>query len=90
MSAPGSQTDAEACLVVSTAQSSTPNVSIRFNYHTLEAPMGQSILTVVSRHQKVLRHHLTDSRPVAGFCLMGACQECWLWLAEGTRVRACT
>jgi predicted molibdopterin-dependent oxidoreductase YjgC len=21
---------------------------------------------------------------------MGACQECWLWLDDGRRVRACT
>ena len=26
----------------------------------------------------------------AGFCLMGACQDCWVWLADGPRVRACT
>jgi aerobic-type carbon monoxide dehydrogenase small subunit (CoxS/CutS family) len=26
----------------------------------------------------------------AGFCLMGACQDCWVWTADGQRVRACT
>ena len=26
----------------------------------------------------------------AGFCLMGACQDCWVWTAQGERVRACT
>jgi hypothetical protein len=26
----------------------------------------------------------------AGFCLMGACQDCWIQLADGRRVRACT
>jgi len=26
----------------------------------------------------------------AGFCLMGACQDCWVWLADHSRVRACT
>jgi hypothetical protein len=26
----------------------------------------------------------------AGFCLMGACQDCWMWTAEGLRLRACT
>ena len=30
------------------------------------------------------------ARPRAGFCLMGACQDCWVWLADGARVRACT
>jgi predicted molibdopterin-dependent oxidoreductase YjgC len=26
----------------------------------------------------------------AGFCLMGACQDCWMWTSTGERVRACT
>jgi predicted molibdopterin-dependent oxidoreductase YjgC len=26
----------------------------------------------------------------AGFCLMGACQDCWVWTAEGERLRACS
>ena len=26
----------------------------------------------------------------AGFCLMGACQDCWIWSATGDRLRACS
>jgi NADH dehydrogenase/NADH:ubiquinone oxidoreductase subunit G len=26
----------------------------------------------------------------AGFCLMGACQDCWVWTEAGERQRACT
>jgi aerobic-type carbon monoxide dehydrogenase small subunit (CoxS/CutS family) len=26
----------------------------------------------------------------AGFCLMGACQDCWVRLEDGRRVRACS
>jgi predicted molibdopterin-dependent oxidoreductase YjgC len=26
----------------------------------------------------------------AGFCLMGACQDCWVWTAQGERLRACS
>ena len=26
----------------------------------------------------------------AGFCLMGACQDCWVELADGRRVQACS
>jgi D-hydroxyproline dehydrogenase subunit gamma len=26
----------------------------------------------------------------AGFCLMGACQDCWVWSAKGDRLRACS
>ena len=28
--------------------------------------------------------------PRAGFCLMGACQDCWVSLSDGRRLRACT
>jgi D-hydroxyproline dehydrogenase subunit gamma len=26
----------------------------------------------------------------AGFCVMGACQDCWVWTEAGERLRACT
>ncbi|WP_435167542.1 2Fe-2S iron-sulfur cluster-binding protein [Falsirhodobacter sp. 1013] len=26
----------------------------------------------------------------AGFCLMGACQDCWIWQEDGPRLRACS
>jgi predicted molibdopterin-dependent oxidoreductase YjgC len=26
----------------------------------------------------------------AGFCLMGACQDCWVWSTTGDRLRACS
>jgi len=31
-----------------------------------------------------------SKRRSAGFCLMAACQDCWVALADGRRVRACT
>ncbi|MGO4566453.1 (2Fe-2S)-binding protein [Rhizobium sp. 2YAF20] len=26
----------------------------------------------------------------AGFCMMGACQDCWVWTEDGDRLRACS
>jgi len=38
--------------------------------------------------------HLRDSEfgdgRRAGFCLMGACQDCWVWTEDGARLRACS
>lgn len=31
-----------------------------------------------------------DRRSRAGFCLIGLCQDCWVRLGDGRRVRACT
>jgi predicted molibdopterin-dependent oxidoreductase YjgC len=51
---------------------------------------GDSVLVaVLSAHTK-LRQHEFSGEPRAGFCLMGACQDCWVWLADGQRIRACT
>ena len=43
-----------------------------------------------SRRANALRRHEFSDEARAGFCLMGACQDCWVWLADGRRVRACT
>jgi len=56
----------------------------------VEVPKGQSILVSVLSHRAALRTQMVSSEPRAGFCLMGACQECWMWLDDGRRVRACT
>lgn len=51
---------------------------------------GDSVLVAVLSAQDKLRSHEFGGEPRAGFCLMGACQDCWVWLADGQRVRACT
>lgn len=51
---------------------------------------GDSVLVAVLSEHKTLRRHEFSDEPRAGFCLMGACQDCWVWLADGQRVRACT
>ena len=51
---------------------------------------GDTVLTALltaGRHLRV--SEFGDGRR-AGFCLMGACQDCWVTLADGRRVRACT
>jgi predicted molibdopterin-dependent oxidoreductase YjgC len=56
----------------------------------LEACAGDSVLVAVLAAQNALRRHEFSNEMRAGFCLMGACQDCWVWLADGQRVRACT
>ncbi|MFT0533106.1 (2Fe-2S)-binding protein [Castellaniella hirudinis] len=51
---------------------------------------GDTVFTAVLSQQAFLRHTEFSGGPRAGFCLMGACQDCWLWLQDGRRVRACT
>ncbi|NYT78567.1 (2Fe-2S)-binding protein [Alcaligenaceae bacterium] len=51
---------------------------------------GDTVLTAVLAHQTRLRTSEFDGMPRAGFCMMGACQDCWIWLETGERIRACT
>ncbi|MFS2167573.1 2Fe-2S iron-sulfur cluster-binding protein [Variovorax sp. Varisp62] len=34
--------------------------------------------------------HPVRGLPRAGFCMMGACQDCWIATDEGERLRACS
>jgi D-hydroxyproline dehydrogenase subunit gamma len=56
----------------------------------IEAVEGDSLLAVILLNGKVVRHLEFDDAPRAGFCFMGACQDCWVSLGNGERVRACT
>lgn len=56
----------------------------------VEAVEGDSLLAVLLLNGTVVRHLEFGGAPRAGFCLMGACQDCWVLLGGGNRVRACT
>lgn len=68
----------------------SPTITISIDGEIVEAPQGQSILVTVLSHRAALRTQMVSSEPRAGFCLMGACQECWMWLDDGRRLQACT
>ena len=75
---------------VRVARWTSPTITISIDGEIVEVPKGQSILVSVLSHRAALRTQMVSSEPRAGFCLMGACQECWMWLDDGRRVRACT
>ena len=51
---------------------------------------GDTVLTAILTHRAQLRRNEFSHEPRAGFCLMGACQDCWVMAASGERLRACT
>jgi predicted molibdopterin-dependent oxidoreductase YjgC len=55
-----------------------------------EAREGDLLLTAILLQRPALRHFEFGETDRAGFCLMGACQDCWVSLADGRRMRACT
>ena len=69
---------------------SGPPVHIFVDGAEVAAYAGESVLVAVLAARDALRRHEFSDEPRAGFCLMGACQDCWMWLADHQRVRACT
>jgi predicted molibdopterin-dependent oxidoreductase YjgC len=56
----------------------------------LHALQGDTIMTAILTQQSHLRHSEFGATARAGFCLMGACQDCWVWTPAGERLRACS
>lgn len=51
---------------------------------------GDTVLTAVLTQCAQLRRNEFSGLPRAGFCMMGACQDCWISTGEGERLRACS
>ncbi|WP_214472607.1 (2Fe-2S)-binding protein [Mesorhizobium sp. dw_380] len=54
------------------------------------ALVGDTVLTAMLASGHALRKFEFGPELRAGFCLMGACQDCWVWQEEGPRLRACS
>ncbi|RDJ97280.1 (2Fe-2S)-binding protein [Paraburkholderia lacunae] len=55
-----------------------------------EAAEGDTLMVALLTGVTALRDSEFGDGRRAGFCLMGACQDCWVWTAQGERVRACS
>lgn len=55
-----------------------------------DALAGDTVLTAMLLHGARLRTSEFSGQPRAGFCLMGACQDCWVATESGERLRACS
>lgn len=64
--------------------------TLSFDGTTIRATTGDSVLAALLESGALIRRLEFGAEPRAGFCLMGACQDCWVWSAEGGRIRACT
>lgn len=56
----------------------------------LQALRGDTIMTALLTQRSVLRQADFSATARAGFCLMGACQDCWVSSEGGARYRACS
>jgi D-hydroxyproline dehydrogenase subunit gamma len=65
------------------------HVRLEVDGTAIEAMEGDTLLTALLTNGVRLRVSEFGDGPRAGFCLMGACQDCWVWMADGSRLRAC-
>ena len=86
---PGTQTTPKAQFV-RLAETARPPVTITVDGAPVSALVGDTLLTAILVVGRRLRISEFGDGPRAGFCLMAACQDCWVSLAGGRRVRACT
>lgn len=65
-------------------------VAFTLDGEALEALAGDTVLTAVLTHRATLRQTELSGQARAGFCLMGACQDCWVDSESGERYQACS
>lgn len=67
-----------------------PEITIHVDGEPLTVLAGDTVLTALLLAGAKLREFEFGGGARAGFCLMGACQDCWVKLEEGGSLRACT
>lgn len=67
-----------------------PAIRITIDGEVCEALAGDTLMTAILTSRGRLRLAEFGGGPRAGFCVMGACQDCWVRLEDGRRLRACT
>jgi predicted molibdopterin-dependent oxidoreductase YjgC len=65
-------------------------IVLRIDGVPVEAREGDLLMTAILLHRPSLRRFEFAEAMRAGFCLMAACQDCWVQLADGRRLRACS
>jgi NADH dehydrogenase/NADH:ubiquinone oxidoreductase subunit G len=65
-------------------------VELRIDGQPVRALAGDTLLVALLTTGHRVRDSEFADGSRAGFCLMGACQDCWVWSESGERVRACS
>ncbi|MEB2649652.1 (2Fe-2S)-binding protein [Pseudomonas canadensis] len=72
------------------AETQRPALAFTLDGQPASGMLGDTLLTAVLTCAEHLRGSDFSAERRAGFCLMGACQDCWVRLEDGRRVRACS
>ena len=72
------------------AETDRPPITLLVDGQPVQALAGDTLLVAVLSQGRRLRDSEFGDGLRAGFCLMGACQDCWVWTPTGERLRACS
>ena len=67
-----------------------PSLAFELDGQACSAQAGDTVLTAILTQAQRLRESEFSTLPRAGFCLIGACQDCWVQQVDGPQLRACT
>jgi len=65
-------------------------ITLSVDGRPIQAYEGDTLLVAILTSIGNLRTSEFGDGLRAGFCLMSACQDCWVWTADGERLRACS
>jgi D-hydroxyproline dehydrogenase subunit gamma len=75
---------------VRVAETQRQTFAITVDGVTRQAAVGDTLMVALLTGVTTLRESEFGDGRRAGFCLMGACQDCWVWTRSGERLRACS
>lgn len=65
-------------------------ITFMINGRSCSAYVGDTVMTAILCNENYLHLSEFNKMPRAGFCLIGACQDCYVELIDGSRIRACS
>jgi predicted molibdopterin-dependent oxidoreductase YjgC len=71
------------------AELGRPEIRLTVDGEPLAALEGDTLLVAILTVRGKLRRSEFGPELRAGFCLMAACQDCWVFTPDGDRLRAC-
>jgi aerobic-type carbon monoxide dehydrogenase small subunit (CoxS/CutS family) len=78
-----------AGLWVRLSEKQRESLTFFLNGEPCQALVGDSIMTALLTQSRGLRRADPSDAVRAGFCVMGACQDCWVATEDGSRLRSC-
>lgn len=65
-------------------------ISLTVDGTVITALEGDMVLTALLLSKQNARRTEWSGEPRAGFCFMGACNDCLVWCSDASKLRACT